>query len=129
MDRNIFSYHDGKQDRTADPVRILRLLAVHSSGNLAALVDLAKSDNPEQAFPATDRLLAASRAAFGIQAFEQGGPNEDFPLAVLDQFFAFLEKKNLTPAKMPTSPAPIPATSPPSGAPARPISTSSSACG
>lgn len=129
MNREIFEYQDetGRQ-KFADPIRVLRTLEFRCEGDVDETVRLARSENPELAFPATDRLLDGIREAFALPAFdaETGqGAVEDFLLDLYADFLVWMAKKKVTPENLRTSPAPLEAASYPTTS----TITPSSACG
>lgn len=106
MKRDIFRYHDGTKERYCDPLKALRAMVRECHGDLAGVVENCKSPSPELAASGAEKFIAAGRVAFEMTPFNamtgEGAMDEDV-LSVLGAFWAFLEKKNATPANLPTS--------------------------
>jgi hypothetical protein len=130
--RNIFAYNDGCREVFGDPVAIDRRLtqALGCSPHLvltdakATLPGTTELNGPV-AFPAIERLMAATRQAFEMAPFDKAtgmGAREEDCLAALNAFCSYMQvkKKNTAPSR--TSSAPSAATRSPS--PTKPTSAS-----
>lgn len=110
QERKIFGpYDSGAATVCADPVAVHRRLVHALDGQPNDILARTRSPLTEEAFPATEKLLAAVAFAFGLQTFDPAtgkGLLEDEVLAVLNAYLAFLEKKNRSPASSPTGAPP-----------------------
>lgn len=121
----------------ADPMRVLRIMAKHAAphgGDLHHLIGLTRDENPAISFPATESLLAGVSEAFRVPLFDARtgiGLTDTLALELALSFILWLKKKRMTPTSgmLPTSPAPIPAISPPSPSMAAYPTALSSDCG
>lgn len=120
MDRNIFKYHDGAQERFGDPIALHRGLVLAlkpHGGDLAEVCSLARShdDNgirvrPDaQAYEYQGYLLTAFRQAFGLGDFKPltgEGVLDEQVWKIVDEFFTWEAKKKASTADLPTSAPP-----------------------
>lgn len=140
MERNIFKYNDGVNERFGDPIALHRglILALRAQGgDLAEVCKLANSHEPNdqgvmvrvrpdaQAVEYQGYLLGAAREAFGLGGYNpmtgEGVLDEDV-YKVLDSFFDWEAKKKASTDPSPTS-VPL------SESPGPSATTSSSDCG
>jgi hypothetical protein len=91
-----------------DPWRVGRLLAESLGEPVARVVEAARSDDPGEARPATARLLAAVREAFGLPevAADGGGYTERTVVRIFNEFVRFQAAQKKSTAPSPTSSAP-----------------------
>ena len=101
--RDIFTYHDGTRERRADPLVIGRKLEDACPDYRELLAELNSPPGTpvppgavaqslrDQEKDATAKLLAATRAAFGVRPLDDdGGLSEAETLGLLVAFFAFM---------------------------------------
>lgn len=111
MEKRIFPYKAGGiHDPVtvfADPLSTYRRIVTEVGGDLDGTLQMMQSLNPSQAIAATEKLLAATRAAFNLTPFNgmtgEGCCDEDVQ-ALLERFTAWCEKKNPSAETSPTSP-------------------------
>lgn len=106
--REVFTYFDGLKARSADPIVVFRMLKDDKTFNMdvhPALVDAGDVD-------AIGITAAAVRSAFGVKSLDAGGLTEQECVALLLDYFAWVEdvKKKLSgPVTSPESTAmPLP---------------------
>lgn len=109
MKTTIFQFFDGTQDAHVDPAPVNRAFTRALDGDPKAIFQLTKSENPDIAFPAIERIIGAARDAFGLPAIDRATGNgvpDHVVLAIVRDFYEFIQKKNLTPDCSQISPAP-----------------------
>ncbi len=108
MNKQVFSYAlDDGIPRYADPFAVERVLTAFTGGDPEAAATALASEVPEIAHQATERVKAASAAAFNLPLFDTAtgqGTDEETLLRLFNEFGAWRQKKNLTPGNSPTWP-------------------------
>src|SRR5947209_3262775 len=91
-DRLIFRFHDGKQERFADPLTVYKKLAVCCDYELQKfLVAYSTNTQNKEGIEATDKLVAAVRQAFGVPAYDgKEGLLEDECMALLYDYYEWM---------------------------------------
>ncbi len=98
--RALFPYYDGKRQREADPMVVLRKMSAHEKFDAKQhLVDISNTENEAIQAEAQQICVEATRDIFGIEAWSEDNPNgmtETETLGVLLQFTLFIDalKKN-----------------------------------
>lgn len=108
-ERKIFRYHDGTQERWADPLVVNRSLWRETDGRLNKILEDCQSQDESAALAASDELLRAVRLSFDLPALDTKtgtGTTEDEAIAVLNGFLNWLEQKKTKTASEPTLPPP-----------------------
>jgi hypothetical protein len=121
----IFHFEAGGVHRAVDPFRVERLLAAALKGEpLADVLRAARAPVVSLSEPAVERLLAASRLAFGLEPVgpDGGGVTEKTQLRVLREFLRWRSEVKSRPFAGP-SPTSAAATGPESSAAPSPPSS------
>ncbi len=120
-ERLIFGpYFDGRADVHGDPVRILRRLKTLLEGDVNKFLTQARSDVPELACIAYDRLIDATVQSFDLVGFDKvsgEGLTEDRVMSVLVSFTTWIDDVKKNGETPPTWPAPTEPTPSPGGDP------------
>lgn len=110
----VYKYFNGIQEVYADPLMVHRHLMRLLDGASERIVNEANSDDVAISTPARDKLVAATRQAFGLLPFDPmtgAGAVEEEVMRIWDDFNCWLDKKK---AKQETSPTDSPSTEGPS---------------
>lgn len=128
FDRVFGPYFDGKAEVYADPFEAYRLVWQYLDGEPNEWIDKRSSPDPETSSRATEKIVQATRYAFGVEPFDPvtgGGLLEDDLIDLLDRFILYCVKKKQTPSSLATSSGPTGPTSSASGPTLRPPSACS----
>jgi hypothetical protein len=105
MNREIFEYCDGQQNRFGDPMRIDRLLSVSLGGDRQAAYARAQSPDPGIAEKGMETLLNGIAKAFDVARYNDKsgqGVMEEQLLELLDKFIDWKNEKKKPSGGSPT---------------------------
>lgn len=99
FNREIFGpYHNGQSPVYADPVAVYRKLHYALDGVPADYISDSKAEDVQVSYPAKEKLLAATRFAFGLQEFnpvDASGTQDDDCWRLLNVFLDWVNKKKV----------------------------------
>lgn len=134
MDRNIFRYNDGEQDRYGDPLALESNL-IEALGDLTLLLQKINAMRAAQADPlaliegvqARRVLIGGVRAAFGLKPFDPAtgrGATDDLALGTYLAWVNWTQKKS---GNGPDTPSTSPSTDSTPPTPTPPVTTTTAA--